>query len=191
MDKRKVILVTDGDSIAVEAVKEAAQKMGGRCISASGGNPTILTGDEIVELIKTAPYDPVVVMVDDRGHNRTGKGEEAMDYILNCDDLDVLGVIAVASNTKNVRGIKVDFSIDKNGEVINRAVDKYGNEKKDNVVIGDTVDIINDNDVPIVVGIGDPGKMDGHDSAIIGAPVISKAMEEIIKRHGGFKKRDT
>ena len=32
MNKRKVILVTDGDTIAKEAVEKAAANIGGRCI---------------------------------------------------------------------------------------------------------------------------------------------------------------
>lgn len=183
MNRRKVILVTDGDSIAQRVVEEAARNVGARCISRSGGNPTPTSGPEIVRFIKNARNDPIVVMVDDRGHTGTGKGERAMEYILNHPDIDVLGVIAVASNTKNVNGIKVDCSVGKHGDVIDNAVDKYGNEKNDKIIVGDTVDVLNHNDVPIVVGIGDPGKMDGCDSTRIGAPIITKAMKEIIKRH--------
>ncbi|HHW49425.1 MAG TPA: stage V sporulation protein AE, partial [Clostridiaceae bacterium] len=46
MEKRKVILVTDGDSVAKEAVEIAASNIGARCISDSAGNPTVLTGQE-------------------------------------------------------------------------------------------------------------------------------------------------
>jgi len=183
MGNRKVILVTDGDNIAQEAVEEAARNIGGRCISRSAGNPTPLTGFEIVELIKSSENDPVVVMVDDRGHTGMGRGEAAMDFILSAPGIEVLGVIAVASNTKKVKGVRVDCSIDKDGRVLKRAVDKYGNEKKDNIIIGDTVDILNKSHVPFIVGIGDPGKMDGCDRTDIGAPVITKAMEEIVKRY--------
>jgi stage V sporulation protein AE len=183
MGKRRVILVTDGDYIARMAVEEAAKNIGGRCISRSAGNPTPRSGPEIVQMIKKAANDPVVVMVDDRGHTGTGSGEEAMDYIINAPGLDVLGVIAVASNTKKVSGIRVDCSVDKRGNIVNNAVDKNGDDKKNNIIVGDTVDILNDNDVPIIIGIGDPGKMDGCDSITIGAPIITKAMEEIIKRH--------
>ena len=88
---RKVILVTDGDNCAQRAVEEAARNIGGRCISRSGGNPTELTGREILELIKTAKYDPVVVMVDDRGNTHKGSGETAMEYIISSGEVDVLG----------------------------------------------------------------------------------------------------
>ncbi|HBM74388.1 MAG TPA: stage V sporulation protein AE [Clostridiaceae bacterium] len=183
MKKIRVILVTDGDAIAMKAVEEATVNIGGRCISMSAGNPTPITGPEIVDLIKSAKHDPVVVMVDDRGHTKIGKGEQAMDYIINNDMIDVMGVIAVASNTKHVNGVKVDFSIDKNGKLVDCGVDKHGNKKKNHIVIGDTVDILNKKHLPIIVGVGDPGKMNGRDSAQIGSPVITKAMEEIIKTY--------
>lgn len=183
MGRRRVILVTDGDTVAQKAVEEAAKNIGGRCISKSAGNPTPRSGPDIVKLIKDAKHDPVVVMADDRGNSGTGKGEKAMDYIINHPDIDVLGVIAVASNTTHVYGTRVDCSIGKSGRVLDHAVDKYGNEKRDSIIIGDTVDVLNDNDVPLIIGIGDPGKMDGYDRAEIGAPIITKAMEEIIRRH--------
>jgi stage V sporulation protein AE len=179
--KKRVILVTDGDHCAQKAVETATKNIGGRCISRSAGNPTELTGKEIVNLIKDAKYDPVVVMVDDRGNTHKGPGEQAMDYIINSSEIDVLGVIAVASNTHEVKGVKVDFSIDRDGHIVRSAVDKLGNKKKDKVVKGDTVDVLNDIDSPIIVGIGDPGKMDGFDNVEIGAPIITKAMEEIMK----------
>ncbi|MDF2672641.1 MAG: stage sporulation protein [Clostridiales bacterium] len=179
--KRKVILVTDGDNCAVKAVEAAAKNIGGRCISRSGGNPTELTGKEIVELIRTASYDPVVVMVDDRGNTHRGPGEVAMDYIMNSKDINILGVIAVASNTNGVKGIKVDYSIDNNGNIVRSAVDKNGYQKKDKIIKGDTVDVLNDLEVPVVIGIGDPGKMDGFDNVEIGAPIVTKAMEEIMR----------
>ena len=52
--ERKVIIVTDGDSVAQQAVEIAAKNINARTISASGGNPTPLTGQKIVELIKQA-----------------------------------------------------------------------------------------------------------------------------------------
>ncbi|MBZ4663212.1 MAG: stage sporulation protein [Caloramator sp.] len=180
--KKKVIIVTDGDLAAQRAVEAAAKNIGGRCISRSAGNPTPISGKEIVEHIKQARYDPVVVMVDDRGDTHKGDGEEAMEYILNCGEVDVLGVIAVASNTNGVRGIKVDYSIDRNGNIVKKGVDKSGLAKDDKIVKGDTVDVLNDKRAPIIIGVGDIGKMDGFDNVEIGAPIITKAMEEIIRR---------
>ncbi|QZY57448.1 stage V sporulation protein AE [Crassaminicella profunda] len=184
--KRKVILVTDGDRVAQRAVQRAVTNIGGRCISRSGGNPTPVSGSEIVELIKTAKYDPVVVMVDDKGSPATAEGERALYEIANHPDIEILGVVAVASNTPGVEGIKVDFSISCNGKIVKSSVDKQGLPKKENILYGDTVDIINQCNVPLVIGIGDIGKMDGKDDCEIGAPIITKAMEEILTRSGYF-----
>ncbi|MFZ5352468.1 MAG: stage V sporulation protein AE [Bacillota bacterium] len=182
--KRKIILVTDGDRVARKAVETASSNIGARCISRSAGNPTPLTGAEIVNLVKQAPYDPVVVMADDRGHTGQGKGEQAIVEIARSDEIDIIGVIAVASNTEGVNGIEVDYSISKNGNVVENTVDKCGNIQAGNVVKGDTVDILDSIKTNIIIGIGDPGKMDGKDKCEIGAPIITKAMEEILKRSG-------
>ncbi|WP_425446067.1 stage V sporulation protein AE [Dethiothermospora halolimnae] len=180
--KRKIILVTDGDNVARKAVEIATKNVGGRCISKSAGNPTPITGDKIVNLIKVAKYDPVVIMVDDIGDPGKGKGERALELIINDPDMEVLGVIAVASNTEGVEGIKVDFSIDNRGKVINKAVNKVGKETNDDILYGDTVDALNDFDLPIVVGIGDPGKMKGRDDCHKGAPILTKALKELLSR---------
>lgn len=182
--RRKIILVTDGDVIAQRAVEKAAKNIGGRCISRSAGNPTPITGEEIVNLIKSAKYDPVVIMVDDIGNPGFGKGEKALNDILVHSDMKVLGVVAVASNTQDVTGVKVDFSVDYMGRIVSNAVDKDGVETKSNILYGDTVDIINKFSIPIVVGIGDIGKMRGKDNHAIGAPIITKALKEILNRSG-------
>ncbi len=180
--KRKIILVTDGDVIAQKAVEKAAKNIGGRCISRSAGNPTPISGEEIVNLIKSAKYDPVVIMVDDIGNPGFGKGEKALDYIIEHPDTKVLGVVAVASNTQDVEGVKVDFSVDYMGKIVSNAVDKNGIETNSDILYGDTVDIINKFSIPIVVGIGDIGKMKGKDNHAIGAPIITKALKEILIR---------
>ncbi|MCX7710503.1 MAG: stage V sporulation protein AE [Clostridia bacterium] len=184
MDKHKVILVTDGDSVAQKAVEAAATNIGGRCISASAGNPTILTGNEIVDLIKKAHHDPVVVMVDDRGAKGMGKGEQAMDYILNNSDIEVLGVVAVSSNGKDCNGITVSCSITKDGEVIEGAVDKYGNNVRTGRICGDTLSVLRSKRDLLIVGIGDPGKMDFQDEITKGAPITTKALQEVMTRSG-------
>lgn len=181
MEKRKVIFITDGDSVARDVIESVAQKIGGRCISSSAGNPTMLTGVEIVEKIKQTPYDPVLVMFDDNGRMFTGKGETAMEYIAKHPDISVLGAIAVASNTKSVSGIKVDFSIDQNGNIVKNGVNKEGISMKDsNRVYGDTVDILNYLELPVIIGIGDIGKMDGRDHLKNGAPITLKAINIIL-----------
>ncbi len=188
MDKRKVILITDGDSIAQSSIEAVAQQVGGRCISLSGGNPTPLAGKDIVELIKQTPCDPVLVMVDDKGKASEGKGEQALKYIVEHPEIEVLGVIAVASNTRNAKGSLVDFSITKEGEFIDSPVDKNGNPAKSQEYLkGDTVSVLHKLNIPIVVGEGDIGKQDGADSDQ--APITKAAVEEILKRSGYFDGR--
>ena len=174
--------MTDGDRIAKKAVEIAASRVGGRCISKSAGNPTPISGQNIVEMIKQAPYDPVLVMADDRGHTGTGKGEKAIMDIAKSPDIEILGVIAVASNTEGVKGIDIDFSITKDGNIVKHPVDKFGDIASGRHINGDTVDILESVDVPIIVGIGDPGKMYGKDCFSKGAPIITKAIKEIMKR---------
>ena len=181
-NKRRVILVTDGDRIAKKAVEKAALRIGGRCISKSAGNPTPMSGRSIIELIKKAPYDPVVVMVDDKGNIGMGNGEKVIVDLAKSLDIEILGVIAVASNTEGVKGVDVDFSVTKDGNIVENTVDKYGTICAGLKIIGDTVDILESINVPVIVGIGDPGKMDGKDCRDKGAPIITKAMKEIIER---------
>ncbi len=183
--KRKVILVTDGDSCAQRSVEVAAKNIGGRCISRSGGNPTPLTGSELIKLIKEAHHDPVVVMVDDVGNVNIGESEKLIPRIMNHPDIELLGILAVASNTEGVNGVHVDFSIDSDCKIVDQAVDKNGYSTSDKVLYGDTVDIIDQiHPSSVVVGIGDVGKMDGKDDCRRGAPVITRALEEILKRSG-------
>jgi len=184
MDKRRVILVTDGDSIAQSAVERAAYNIGGRCISASAGNPTPLSGREIIDLIKQAPYDPVVVMVDDHGAKGVGKGERVMSEILNDKSIDVLGVVAVSSKGSDCNGLGVTCSINNEGQVIENAVDKHGYDTGRKTICGDTLSILKTRKELIIVGIGDPGKMEGKDEILKGSKITTKALEEIIKRSG-------
>ena len=187
-DKVRVIIVTDGDRCAQHAVESIAADLGLRCISASGGNPTPISGREIVDLVKTVPHDPVLVMFDDRGRRDKGKGETAMEYVASHPDIEVLGAVAVASNTTGIQGVAADACISGEGQVVDNAVDKYGQEKvagRDRTIVnGDTVDVLNDVDVPVIIGVGDIGKMDKADDIRRGAPVTRKAIEEILKRSG-------
>lgn len=185
-EKVRVILVTDGDRVAQHVVEEIAKDLGLRCISASAGNPTPISGQEIVTLLKTVHHDPVLVMVDDRGCREKGQGEQALEYIASHPEVEVLGVVAVASNTPNIEGIVVDASITADGKMTNKSVDKYGEVKKsaNAIITGDTVDVLNDLEIPVIIGVGDVGKMDKADDIRRGAPVTHKAIEEILKRSG-------
>ncbi|WP_177504109.1 stage V sporulation protein AE [Anaerosinus sp.] len=190
MKKRvRVILVTDGDSVAQEAVETVAQSLNLRCISASAGNPTPISGETMVNLIKQAEHDPVLVMFDDKGEPEKGMGEFALEYVAKHPDIEVLGAVAVASNTTGIQGAKVDLCIVKDGTISRTAVDKKGDKKCGNLMIGepiikgDTVDILNELDIPLVVGIGDVGKMKRKDDICIGAPITRKAIEEILQKN--------
>lgn len=196
MAKRRVVLITDGDTVAQKTVEEVARKINGRCISASGGNPTPLTGKEIVELIKKTPYDPVLVMLDDRGNANQGAGESALEYIVKHPDIDVLGAVAVASNTEGTRGASVDLSISKEAKPVDGSVDKEGEKKPatQKKIMGDTVDVLNYLEIPLILGEGDIGKMGGADAVEKGAPVTTRAVEEILRRsglHGNYGRKGT
>ncbi len=180
--RKRVIIVTDGDCQAKKAVEVAAKNVGGRCISASSGNPTLLTADEIVELVKQTPYDPVLVMVDDDGDQQQGRGERVLAQLLQSPELDIIGALAVASATDGVDGITVDYSVTRDGKIVRAAVDKSGHEKPDQepIIYGDTVDTLNTAKIPLIVGIGDIGKMDHHDDYARGAPITTKAVQFIL-----------
>ncbi|AZR72314.1 stage V sporulation protein AE [Anoxybacter fermentans] len=187
--KIRVIIITDGDNIACRAVEEAGRKLNLRTISASKGNPTPLQGEELVALIKQVKKDPVLVMVDDCGNPRLGQGEKILQYLDNHPDIDILGVVAVAANSPNVKGVEVNFSIDQGGNKVKGSVDKYGIPEPEGhrFIEGDTVDILNGMDVPIIVGIGDIGKMQA-DSIENGVYVTTRAILEILNRSGIYEK---
>ena len=181
MEKRNVIIVTDGDEVARNAVEIATTNIGGRCISVSAGNPTQLAGFEIVEQVLKAAHDPVVVMFDDNGNSNEGRGEKALKSLASYPQINILGAIAVASGTKTQLGLEVDFSIDRNGRKVSSGVDKRGFQTSNNQVFGDTTTILRQLDIPVVVGLGDPGKMDGLDDPLKGAPITTKALSEVIR----------
>jgi stage V sporulation protein AE len=188
LKKVRAIFITDGDKIAQQVVEDISASLGLRCISASGGNPTPISGTRIVELLKQVPHDPVLVMFDDRGCPEQGNGETAMHFVATHPDIEVLGAVAVASNTIGVIGAPADICITGEGEFVSAAVDKKGKQEYDTmdkpIIYGDTVDILNDLAVPVVIGVGDIGKMGHSDDLEKGAPITRKAIEEILKRSG-------
>ncbi|WP_332692492.1 stage V sporulation protein AE [Halalkalibacter lacteus] len=185
MERRKVILITDGDEHARKGVELAAKDIGGRCISYSWGNPTSISGEEIVSLILQTPHDPVLVMFDDCGQREVGVGEKAMQYVAKHPQIEVLGAIAVASSTHSSEWTHVDVSIDRYGYLTEFGVDKEGIPDLElGRINGDTVYILDQLDIPIVVGVGDIGKMANFDSIKKGAPITRKAVEIILERSG-------
>ncbi|MFD2679568.1 stage V sporulation protein AE [Bacillus seohaeanensis] len=185
--KRKVILITDGDEYAKRAVECVAKQYGGRCISSSQGNPSVLTGPEIIKLIQKAKSDPVFVMFDDSGFLGEGLGERALKFVANHPSVDVLGVIAVAAKTRQAEWTRVDVCIDKFGELTPYGVDKFGvPELEMGKLNGDTVYSLDALNVPVIVGVGDIGKMAKRDDYKEGSPITKKAVEIILERSGYY-----
>ena len=181
--KKPVIILTDGDQTAYQALTKACSDLKCHPLKASEGNPTPLNGPELLKAIREAPQAPVVVMVDDRGDAGRGHGEAALDDLLASPDIHVLGVVAVAANTHPVQGASVDMSVDQTGHLIHQAVDKDGRRTTGHIVKGDTVDVLQSYS-GMIVGLGDPGKMEGHDSIGHDVPATKRAIEEILRRGG-------
>lgn len=180
---RKVVVLTDGDRIATKVVEKVAQNVGGRAISLSGGNPTGVSGSEIANAVKATPYDPVLVMVDDCGSRGEGHGEKALAELIKDPEIEVLGAVAVASNTAHVEGVPVDISVTREGKIVDSSVNKDGIPDKENHrIAGDTVDILNRLNIPVIVGIGDLGKMEDADLVEDGAKITTIAVNEVLKR---------
>lgn len=179
--------MTDGDIYAAKTIAYVAKKVGGRFISSSQGNPTLLTGKEIVERILQTPFDPVFVMFDDCGMVGEGRGEMAMKYVAKHPQIIVLGAIAVASKTKQNEWTRVDFCIDRYGEITEYGVDKSGVKEMDiGRINGDTVYSLDRMPIPLVIGIGDIGKMARKDHVQKGAPITMKAVSIILERSGFY-----
>lgn len=182
--KRRIVVVTDGDRVAKKVVEKVAQNIGGRAISLSAGNPTEASGEKITAAIQKTPFDPVLVMVDDCGNQGEGRGEKVLKKLAAEPDIEILGVVAVASNTAAVEGVPITASITREGKVINLPVDKNGYPEPEGHcrVEGDTVDIINSLNIPIVIGVGDLGKMEDADLVEEGAKITTIAVQEVLKR---------
>lgn len=187
MESKKVILVTDGDKTAGQAVAKAGEDLELNVIFKSQGVPTPYSGEELIELITEVDDEPVVVMVDDNGEREVGPGERALRRILEAEKTEVLGVLAVASNTKEAEGIIPDISITKEGKIVkNPPVNKAGDlEPAMHVVLeGDTVDVLNEFSDLLIVGVGDLGKMEGKDNLSAGSPITKQGLQEILARSG-------
>lgn len=181
--KKKVIIVTDGDGVAKEAIELAVKEIGGRCISSSSGNPTLLTGEEIAQLVQESKGEPVVVMVDDRGEAGQGNGEQVTEYLSKHPQIEIIGALAVASNSPYVEGVHPEVSVLNNGEIVEGAVDKEGVKIDSPLLYGDTVENLEKLGIKHIVGIGDIGKMGGKDDISKGVPITVKALKEILIRN--------
>lgn len=177
-------MITDGDAAALRVAEKVATTLGLHCISRSAGRPTPLSGGDIVKLARSAPQDPVLVLVDDCGEPGGDRGEAALRDILHHPGAEVLGVVAVAADTRPVKGVPVEASVNREGELVHAPVDKRGRVLPGRgTQKGDTVDAAREYDGP-VIGAGDPGKMGGRDDPDRGAPITARAIEEILRRSG-------
>ncbi|HHW10007.1 MAG TPA: stage V sporulation protein AE [Firmicutes bacterium] len=190
MAKKRVIVITDGDQVARRAVETAAKNVNARCISVSGGRhpeEPPLTADQLVAMVLSAPADPVVVMVDDGGKRGKGWGEKVLAELLEHREIEVMGVIAVASHLAKGESVPVDSSVDRHGAVVAGSVDKEGQPQGNGCLYGDTVGVLRKLKVPVVIGLGDPGKMDFHDDVQKGAPVTTKALQTVMEKYAALK----
>ncbi|MDQ0205807.1 stage V sporulation protein SpoVABEA [Alkalicoccobacillus murimartini] len=186
MPMKDLIFITDGDAAARKTVEWVARELSCRSISASAGNPSVLTGKELLSLIHQTPIGmPVLVMFDDCGYRNEGPGEVLMRFLYESPDVRILGAIAVASSTHSSEWTKVDFSIDRYGDITKYGVDKEGlPDLEVNRINGDTVYILDELKLPLVIGIGDIGKMRGQDELKKGCPITKKAVQIILERSG-------
>ena len=180
---KRVICITDGDEYAYQALRFVAKKFHAHCIRETCANPTHLSGKEIYRFIERAPSDLVFVLFDDSGTIGSGAGEKSLQYIVQHPNIQILGVLAVASHTRNMEYTKVDVCLDRFGHRTAYGVDKEGFPEMDlHRINGDTVYILDQLTVPIVVGIGDIGKMGGFDDIQKGCPITTKAISLILSR---------
>ncbi|WP_170007527.1 stage V sporulation protein AE [Bacillus fonticola] len=185
MERKPVVFLTDGDVYAKRCAEVVATALGGRCISLSQGNPSLYSGAELVDAILSAEGEPVLIMFDDSGYIGEGSGEAAMKYVAHHPQIEVLGAVAVASHTEHREWTRVDVSIDREGNLTSYGVDKFGlPETEEGRINGDTVYCLDQLHLPIVVGIGDPGKMSRRDDLTRGAPITRQAVHLVLERSG-------
>lgn len=181
----QVIFITDGDLATKKVLEYVAIELNCRVISASYGNPTSIDNEELVACVLRAPEVPILIMFDDCGIREKGPGEKAMTYLAKHEEIEVIGAVAVASVTHAREWTHVDVCIDRFGERTAHGVDKEGlQELEIGRINGDTVSILDELEIPYVVGIGDIGKMARFDDVKRGAPITKKAIASILERSG-------
>ncbi|WP_112181227.1 stage V sporulation protein AE [Paraliobacillus zengyii] len=183
MDKKQVIIITDGDQYAQHTIDYIAKTLGGTSLSAFAGNPSVYTSEDIIKAVYEAKVNPVYVLVDDAGVFGIGSGEETILALVHDPIITILGVVAVAAHTKNMEWSRVALSIDQDGQINEHGVDKEGVPIAEvGRINGDTVYILDQLNLPNVIAIGDIGKMHGYDDEKKGCPITRKAVELILER---------
>ncbi|MGE5379838.1 MAG: stage V sporulation protein AE [Methylocystaceae bacterium] len=183
--KKRVIIVTDGDHAAKEAVTTACANVGAYPLTITAGNPSRLTGEEVLFQIKSYPGEPVVVMADDGGWVGEGRGESIISYLLKSrDEIELLGVVAVASGTRHARGVVPDCSWTRQLKKSYLPVNKLGFEEQSGheYLEGDTTELLLLQNNIRIIGCGDPGKMDWRDDPAQGAPVTTACLRALINQ---------
>ncbi|MFB1050446.1 stage V sporulation protein AE [Paraliobacillus sp. JSM ZJ581] len=183
MKRKEIIIITDGDHYAREAIKYVSKQLGGTALITLADNPSKITPSEMIHAIKQASTKLVYVLIDDAGFSGVGAGEIILQALANDQSIVIIGAVAVAAHTKNKEWTRINFSIDRDGNVINDGVNKAGIPTYERGRInGDTVYLLDQLAIPTIVGVGDIGKMDGHDDVSKGCPITTKAIELILER---------
>jgi stage V sporulation protein AE len=183
--QKNIIVITDGDEYARKTLDYLANEIGGTCLSYLSDNPTIASPDEVIQAVLKAREEPVYVLIDDAGIPGVGAGEKILIALEDHPSIHILGAIAVAAHTKNMEWSRFTFAIDRNGELTSNGVDKEGVPIPEiGRINGDTVYSLDQLDLPIVIAIGDIGKMQGKDDLKKGSPITRKAIEMILERGG-------
>ncbi|SDI30232.1 stage V sporulation protein AE [Natribacillus halophilus] len=180
---KQVIYITDGDTAAAKAVETATKTIGLECVSLSGGNPTYGTYEQLLESIIATSYERIAVLFDDAGEAYEGRGEDFMVRLAREEEIELIGALAVASAERSGDWTKVDISVDRYGYLTEWGVDKEGfRDIEEYRIHGDTVYCLDQLQIPLIIGIGDLGKMGGRDAPKRGSPVTKTALELIIER---------
>ncbi len=183
MEGKEIIIITDGDHYARKAMEYISKKLGGTALIALADNPSKITPVQMIEHIKQAKTKLVYVLIDDAGFSGVGAGESILQAIAEDDDLVIIGAVAVAAHTRNKEWTRITFAVDQDGNVINDGVNKEGIPTYEHGRInGDTVYLLDQLAIPIVVGVGDIGKMNRRDDLSKGCPITTKAIELILER---------
>ncbi|GGM22449.1 stage V sporulation protein AE [Paraliobacillus quinghaiensis] len=185
MTTKQVIVITDGDEYARNTIDYLAKLIGGTALVQFADNPTTSSASDVIKAIQQANENPVYVLIDDAGVSGIGLGEEVLLALESDPGITIIGAVAVAAHTKNLEWSRVSFSIDQEGNVIGNGVDKEGIAIPEiGRINGDTVYLLDQLDLPVVIAIGDIGKMNGHDDISKGSPITRKAIELILEREG-------
>ncbi|SDL64637.1 stage V sporulation protein AE [Sediminibacillus halophilus] len=184
---KKVIIITDGDEYAKKTMDYLSQQLGGTCLAYLSDNPTHASEKQVTEAIMAAPEEPVYVLIDDAGAPGPGAGEKILLGLAKNENIQIMGAIAVAAHTKNAEWTRFTLAIDQDGQLTSNGISKEGIPIPEiGRINGDTIYSLDQVDIPVVVAIGDIGKMQGKDDIKKGSPITRKAIEIILER-GGYQ----